>query len=185
MNLNDTHVWTPRATVAAVIERDGAFLMVEEDTEDGVRLNQPAGHLEPGESLAAAAIRETLEETAHVLQPVGLLGTYLWRTGGDNARNGTTYLRFAFVGTVGEPDPSRKLDVGIRRALWMTADALRACPALHRSPLVMQCVDHYLAGRASGKGWIPLTALHTHSSVSDAVVSDAPVPDASDAGSDR
>jgi 8-oxo-dGTP pyrophosphatase MutT (NUDIX family) len=185
MNLNDTHVWTPRATVAAVIERDGAFLMVEEDSEDGVRLNQPAGHLEPGESLAAAAIRETLEETAHVLQPVGLLGTYLWRTGGDNARNGTTYLRFAFVGTVGDPDPGRKLDVGIRRALWMTADALRACPARHRSPLVMQCVDHYLAGRASGKGWIPLTALHTHSSVSDAAISDAPVPDASDAGSDR
>ena len=188
MNLHDSQVWTPRATVAAVIERDGNFLMVEEDTEDGVRLNQPAGHLEPGESLAAAAIRETLEETAHVLQPVGLLGTYLWRTGGDNARTGTTYLRFAFVGTVGEPDRSRKLDVGIRRAVWMTADELRACPALHRSPLVMQCVDHYLQGRASGRGWIPLTALHTDLSVtdtSDGGSSDADQADADRSGADR
>lgn len=162
----DAPVWTPRATVAAVIERDGSFLMVEEDTDDGVRLNQPAGHLEPGESLTAAAIRETLEETAHVLQPTGLLGTYLWRTGGDSARTGTTYLRFAFIGSVDAPVPGRMLDTDIRRAFWITADDLRARIAEHRSTLVMQCVDDYLAHQASGRDWISLNALHTDVSVS-------------------
>jgi 8-oxo-dGTP pyrophosphatase MutT (NUDIX family) len=161
-------VWTPRATVAAVIERNGAFLMIEEDTDDGVRLNQPAGHLEPGESLQDAAIRETLEETAHPFHPTGWLGTYLWRppvpqAGGD--ADTPTYMRFAFVGDVSSP-LDRALDVGIRRAFWIGADELRARSAEHRSPLVMQCVDDYLSFRAAGKSWLPLEALYTHSAIS-------------------
>ncbi|OVZ57231.1 NUDIX hydrolase [Pigmentiphaga sp. NML080357] len=157
-------VWTPRVTVAAVIERGGRFLVIEEDTDDGIRLNQPAGHLEAGESLEQAVLRETLEETAHPFRPEGLLGTYLWRPGGEAA---PTFLRFAFVGAVGEPIPGRALDEGIRRAFWISADELRARQAEHRSPLVMRCVDDYLRARASGRAWLALDALYTHSAILD------------------
>ncbi|MBX6319496.1 NUDIX hydrolase [Pigmentiphaga sp.] len=157
-------VWAPRVTVAAVIERDGRFLIIEEETDKGLRLNQPAGHLEAGESLAQAACRETLEETAHPFLPEGLLGTYLWRPGGEAA---PTYLRFAFVGAAGDPVPGRSLDEGIRRAFWIDADELRARQAEHRSPLVMRCVDDYLRARASGRPWLALDALYTHPAILD------------------
>lgn len=138
--------WKPNVTVAAVIERDGRFLMVEEETADGLRFNQPAGHLEEGESLVEAAIRETLEETAHPFHPEYLVGIYQWpRPQGD-----ITYLRFAFGGTVGEAMAGRRLDDGIVRAVWMTVDELRASRERHRSPLILDCVEDWLAGRRYG-----------------------------------
>ncbi len=136
-------IWKPNATVAAVIERDGRFLLVEEHTDDGLRFNQPAGHLEKGESLVEAAIRETLEETAYRFVPEYLVGIYQWsRPDGD-----VTYLRFAFGGRIDGEALARPLDAGIVGAVWMTPDEIRACGARHRSPLIQQCVDDYLAGR--------------------------------------
>jgi len=129
-------------TVAAVIERDGRFLLVEEQTDGGVRINQPAGHLEAGESLAEGAARETLEETAFRFVPQALLGVYRWCH-----PQGLTYVRFAFIGEAIGPEPGRALDQGILRALWLSPDELRAARARHRSPLVQRCVDDYLAGR--------------------------------------
>ena len=138
-----TSRWKPNVTVAAVIERDGRFLLVEEETAGGPRFNQPAGHLEAGESLLAAASREALEETAHPFTPEYLVGIYQWvRPQGDLA-----YLRFAFGGRVGEAEAGRRLDDGILRAAWMTLDEIRATRARHRSPMILQCVEDYLAGR--------------------------------------
>lgn len=138
--------WKPNVTVAAIVERAGRFLMVEEHTADGLRLNQPAGHLEAGESLLQAVVREALEETAHAFTPECVVGVYLWpRPQGD-----ITYLRIAFGGTVGEIAGETALDAGIVRALWMTPDELRACPERLRSPLVLQCVEDWLAGRRFG-----------------------------------
>jgi 8-oxo-dGTP pyrophosphatase MutT (NUDIX family) len=135
--------WKPNVTVAAVVERDGRFLVVEEETPDGLQFNQPAGHLEEGESLVEAAVREALEETAHVFVPEFIVGIYQWpRPQGD-----LTYLRFAFGGAVGEAIAGRQLDAGIVRALWMTPDELRATRDRHRSPLILQCVEDWLAGR--------------------------------------
>ena len=145
----------PAATVAAVIERAGRFLMVVEQSPDGLRINQPAGHLEPGESLIDACVRETLEETAHPFTPSALLGVYLWRTAPSPA--GHAYLRFAFTGSVGEAIAGRALDDGIVEAVWLSADELAKRRAEHRSPLVMQCVDDYLRGRR-----YPLDLLFTH-----------------------
>jgi 8-oxo-dGTP pyrophosphatase MutT (NUDIX family) len=130
-------------TVAAVIERDGRFLLVEEETAEGVRLNQPAGHLEPDESIVAGATRETLEETAYHFVPRALVGVYRWRY----PVTGVVYVRFAFAGDLGAHESGRTLDEGILRALWLTPEALRNQPERHRSPLVMQCVEDYLAGR--------------------------------------
>ena len=130
-------------TVAAIVERDGRFLLVEEQTEQGVRLNQPAGHLEPDESLTEAVAREALEETAYRFVPHDLLGVYRWR----NASNGISYVRFAFTGEVSGPETGRALDQGILRALWLTPEELRSQAARHRSPLVQRCVQDYLAGR--------------------------------------
>jgi 8-oxo-dGTP pyrophosphatase MutT (NUDIX family) len=151
--------WAPHITVAAIIERDERFLVVEEHADDGLRINQPAGHLEAGESLIDAAIRETLEETAHPFTPEALVGVYMWHGGKPTGENGgTTYLRFAFCGISGKRIENRPLDSGIVRALWLTPSELRACRERHRSPLVMQCVDDYLAGRR-----FPLDLIHTHS----------------------
>lgn len=149
--------WAPHVTVAAIVERDGRFLVVEEHTSDGARLNQPAGHLEAGETLVEAVIRETLEETAHPFAPEALVGVYMAHFGRPPSE-GVTYLRFTFCGTSREPAQDRALDPDIIRTLWMSADELRACQKRHRTPLVMQCIDDYLAGRR-----FPLDFVHTHS----------------------
>jgi 8-oxo-dGTP pyrophosphatase MutT (NUDIX family) len=136
-------IWKPHVTVAAVIERDGQFLLVEEETEDGILFNQPAGHLDPSESLLAACARETLEETAWHFTPEALLGVYQWHHPGRDR----TYLRFAYTGSLHGHDPERALDEGIVRAVWQTADEIRVLQARHRSPLVLRCVEDYLAGK--------------------------------------
>ena len=130
-------------TVAAMAEREGRFLVVEEETDEGVRLNQPAGHLEPEESLIEAVVRETLEETAYGFVPRSLLGVYRWR----HPTKGISYVRFAFVGEVTGPETGRALDAGILRALWLTPAELSAQAARHRSPLVQRCIQDYLAER--------------------------------------
>jgi 8-oxo-dGTP pyrophosphatase MutT (NUDIX family) len=143
--------WKPSVTVASVIERvtDGVsrFLLVEEETADGLRLNNPAGHLDPGESPEQGAVRETLEETACAFTPACVVGLYLSRYQRPATGEDVTYLRITYAGTVGEPDPDRRLDTGIVRTLWMTLDELRASRERHRSPLVLTCIEHYLAGR--------------------------------------
>lgn len=135
--------WKPNVTVAAVIERAGRFLMVEEETAAGLRLNQPAGHLEPGESLIEAAVREAREETAHVFKPQALVGVYQWRLMPQDI----TYVRFTFSGTAGERIAGQVLDAGIVRALWMTEAELRESAPRHRSPLVLRSLDDWLAGK--------------------------------------
>ncbi|MGH8736985.1 MAG: NUDIX hydrolase [Burkholderiales bacterium] len=137
-----TGVWRPSVTVAAVIERDGRFLFVEEIADAKRVLNQPAGHLEPGESLLEACVRETLEETAHALEPSALVGIYRWR----HEPSDTTFLRFAFAGSVSGPDAARGLDKEIVATHWLTPGELAARRAAHRSPLVARCVADYLAG---------------------------------------
>ena len=146
-------IWKPHVTVAAVVERGGKFLLVEEDTERGRLFNQPAGHLDPGESLVRAVERETLEETAHTFSPTGLLGIYQYRSGAENV----TYIRFAFTGSVAGHEPGRVLDTGIVRAVWLAPEEIRCEQARHRSPLVMRCIDDYLAGQR-----FPLAVLHHH-----------------------
>ena len=128
-------------TVAAVAERDGRFLLVQERAARRVVLNQPAGHLEDGESLLEAVIRETREETARKFVPQSLIGLYLWR-----GPAGRTILRIAFAGIVGERDESAPLDRAILRTLWLGRPELMARAAEHRSPLVLRCIDDYLAG---------------------------------------
>ena len=136
-------IWKPNVTVAALIERDGAFLLVEEETDDGIRFNQPAGHLDAGESLVEACAREALEETAWQFRPTALVGVYQWpRPQGD-----ITYLRFAFAGELGAHEENRRLDAGILRAVWMTPAEIEATRERHRSPLILQCVQDWLSGR--------------------------------------
>jgi len=136
--------WRPDLTVAAIVQReDGRFLVVEERIGNSMVFNQPAGHVEDGESITAATIRETLEETAWQFLPQNLVGLYLWR----NPLNNQSVLRIALSGSVRAHDPDRKLDRGIVAAHWLSRDALAAQPARLRSPLVLQCIDDYLAGR--------------------------------------
>jgi 8-oxo-dGTP pyrophosphatase MutT (NUDIX family) len=129
-------------TVAAVIERDGRFLLVQERIDGRLVLNQPAGHLDPGESLIAACRREVLEETAHRFEPRALVGIYRWYY----AAKDVTFLRFCFHGTLGQAE-KRPLDKEIVALHWLTAEELKARKAEHRSPLVQKCVDDFLAGR--------------------------------------
>lgn len=143
MNSPDNHIWKPNVTVAALIERDGRFLLVEEETDDGIRFNQPAGHLDAGESLVMACTREALEETAWQFTPTALVGVYQW----PRPQRDITYLRFAFAGVLGKHDPLSPLDKGILRAVWLTAEEIEATQARHRSPLIWQCVQDYLTGR--------------------------------------
>jgi 8-oxo-dGTP pyrophosphatase MutT (NUDIX family) len=134
----------PRVTVAAVAEDNGRFLIVEERTEDGtVRFNQPAGHLESGETLLEAVRREALEETGHTFTPNALLGIYHYRA----ADNGLTYVRFAYAGVATAPHAPVRLDEGIIQAHWLSRDDLLAQRARHRSALVLQCVDDFLRGQ--------------------------------------
>jgi 8-oxo-dGTP pyrophosphatase MutT (NUDIX family) len=151
--------WKPNTTVAAVVEREGRLLMVEEQTADGVRLNQPAGHLDPGETLADAAVRETLEETGHVVEPVAFIGIYMATTVSSTTGAAVTYLRHAFACRVVSHDPGRVLDDGILRAVWLTPDEIMARRERHRSPLVERTVVDYLAGRR-----LPLDVVYTHDS---------------------
>lgn len=132
----------PAVTVASIVEREGRFLLVEEETRNGPKLNQPAGHLEAGESLPAGAVRETLEESGWTIEPTALVGVYRWETPDD----GSTFLRFTFAGRPRQHDPSRPLDVGIVRALWLTYDEIVERSADHRSPLVLRCIDDFRAG---------------------------------------
>ncbi|OOG21206.1 NUDIX hydrolase [Thioalkalivibrio denitrificans] len=141
-SLNSDRPWTPRVTVAAVVEREGRFLFVEESVAGETRINQPAGHLEDRESVLDAVVRETLEETAWRFTAEALVGIYRWRQG----TSGETFLRFAFCGKVADHDDTRILDPEIRRVLWLDRDALLARRAQWRSPLVMRCVEDYLAG---------------------------------------
>jgi len=136
-------IWKPNVTVAAVVERDGRFLLVEEETDDGLRFNQPAGHLECREALVDAVAREALEETGYRFVPRYLVGIYSWR----NEAKDVTYLRFAFGGDIVGHDPERALDDGIVAARWLTPDEIRASADRHRSPLILQCVQDWLAGR--------------------------------------
>ena len=133
-------------TVAAVIERDGRYLLIEEHTPEGLRLNNPAGHLDPGESPEQGVVRETLEETAHRFTPTALVGVYLSRFHRPATGEDITYLRFAYCGELGDVVTGQALDEGIVRTLWMTPGEIRASAERHRSPLVLRCMEDHLAG---------------------------------------
>ena len=138
-------IWKPNVTVAAVVMRDGKFLLVEEETEAGLAFNQPAGHLEAGESLIDAVIRETLEETAYHFKPTHLIGIYNWT---HPTKEDTTYLRFAFGGELRGFEAERELDEGIVAARWLTLDEVKATQARHRSPLILRCIEDQIVGKA-------------------------------------
>lgn len=133
---------TPEITVAALAELDGQFLLVEERIDGALVLNQPAGHLEPGETLLEAVVREVREESAWRFEPERLLGVYLWR----HPRTQQEFKRFAFTGTVSDPHPEQPLDTGIVAARWFTPAQIRAHAAQLRSPLVLRCLEDYLRG---------------------------------------
>jgi 8-oxo-dGTP pyrophosphatase MutT (NUDIX family) len=156
--------WKPSVTVAAIVARQTAdtteFLLVEEETPEGLKLNNPAGHLEPQESPQGGVVREVLEETGRVFVPDRLVGIYLSRFQRPATGEDVTFVRFAFGGSVGEADPARRLDDGIVRTVWMTVADVRASRARHRSPHVLGCIEHYLAGQR----W-PLDVVTTDPSV--------------------
>jgi len=139
--------WKPSVTVAAIIEQNGKFLLVEEHTPEGLRLNNPAGHLDPGESPIQGCAREALEETTHVFTPTALVGVYLSRLQRESTGEDITYLRFAFCGTLGDVVVGRTLDTGIVRTLWLSPDEIRASAARHRSPLLLRCMEDHLRGQ--------------------------------------
>jgi len=157
--------WAPSVTVAAIIEHEGRFLLVEEHTPEGLRLNNPAGHLEPGESPAQGVAREALEETAHHFTPTALVGVYLSRFQRAATGEDITYLRFAYTGELGAFEAGRTLDEGIVRTLWLTPDEVRASAARHRSPLVLRCMEDHLAGQR-----YPLAVVQTDVSVFSAAM---------------
>jgi 8-oxo-dGTP pyrophosphatase MutT (NUDIX family) len=139
-------IWKPHVTVAAIAEKDGKFLIVEEMV-DGQRVyNQPAGHLDSGESLVEAVIRETLEETAWAFQPEALVGIQLWR----HPVHSESYLRFSFCGSCYDHDNNQRLDHGIERAVWLGRDQLVDNKHKLRSPMVLRSIDDYLEGRRYG-----------------------------------
>ena len=152
--------WKPSVTVAAIIERDGRYLLVEEHTPEGLRLNNPAGHLDPGEGPEQGVAREALEETAFSFTPTALVGVYLSRFQRASTGEDITYLRFAYCGDLGAFDPRRTLDTGIVRTVWMSPDEVRASADRHRSPLVLRCIEDHRAGQR-----FPLTTVHTDLSV--------------------
>jgi 8-oxo-dGTP pyrophosphatase MutT (NUDIX family) len=148
--------WQPDVTVATIVVRDGRFLIVEEDVRGALVLNQPAGHLEPDETLIEAARRETLEETGWEVEPTAFVGAYQWKAPvSADGNGGRHYLRIAFAAELGRHHPQRPLDDGILRALWLTPEELLAEQARHRSPLVWRTVADFLAGRR-----FPLNALN-------------------------
>jgi len=153
----NAQIWKPNVTVAALIERDGRFLLVEEETEDGLRFNQPAGHLDEGESLVAACMREALEETAWHVKPTALVGVYQWPRPKRENEGDITYLRFAFACEPVAEQVGLTLDAGIVRAVWLAPEEIKACRERHRSPLVWQCVQDFLSGRR-----FPLDLIRHH-----------------------
>jgi phosphatase NudJ len=159
-----TERWKPSATVAGIIERDGRYLLVEEHTPEGLRLNNPAGHLDPGEALTVGCEREVLEETAHSFRATALVGVYMSRlqrpANGEQAAQDITYLRFAFCGELGAFDATRALDSGIVRTVWLTPDEIRASTDRHRSPLVLRCMEDHLRGQRH-----PLDLIYTDPSI--------------------
>lgn len=136
-------IWKPNVTVASIIEFNGKFLMVEEESTNGPLLNQPAGHLEPNEGMRDAVIRETLEETGYTFTPKAVIGSYLWH----NEENETTYFRTTFLGTVCNETVSDDLDEGIIRALWMSRNEIIANEHRLRSPIILESIDDYLSGK--------------------------------------
>jgi len=152
--------WKPNVTVAAVIEQGGRYLLIEEHTPEGLRLNNPAGHLDLAESLQEGVVREVLEETACVFTPESVVGVYLGRYQRPARGEDITYLRIAFAGTVGEPLPGRALDHGIVGRVWMTLDEVRASTARHRSAMVLQSIEDHAAGCR-----YPLALITTEASV--------------------
>ncbi len=157
-----TDRFRPSVTVAAVIARAGRYLLVEEDTPEGLRLNNPAGHLELGETPIEAVVREALEETARAFVPEAFVGVYLARFLRPARLEDVTYVRLAFSGPVGEEIAGRTLDEGIRRTLWLDLDELRASRDRHRSPLVLACIEDHAAGRR-----LPLDSVQAHGSLMD------------------
>ena len=152
--------WKPNVTVAAIIERDGRYLLIEEHTPEGLRLNNPAGHLDPAESPAQACAREALEETTHLFTPTHLVGVYLSRFQREHTGEDVTYLRLVFGGELGPAQAGRRLDQGIVRTLWMTPEEVRASRQQHRSPLVLRCIEDHLAGQRH-----PLDLIYTDAAV--------------------
>jgi phosphatase NudJ len=150
--------WKPSATVAGIIERNGRYLLVEEQTADGLLWNNPAGHIDPGESPQTACVREVLEETAREFTPNALVGVYLSRQ--VRAGEDHTFVRFAYTGSVGEEIAGLAYDSGIVRTAWLSLAEIRACAARHRTPLLLQCVEDHAAGKR-----LPLDAVFTHASV--------------------
>ncbi|MGH8548098.1 MAG: NUDIX hydrolase [Methylococcales bacterium] len=134
--------WKPHVTVAAIVERDQRFLLVEEEISGSLLINQPAGHLEEGESLVDAVKRETNEETGWTFEPTSLVGIHLWR----HPENSTTFLRVSFAGYCSNYNPAQELDLGIIRTLWLSRDELVQRRYALRSPLVLRCIDDYLSG---------------------------------------
>jgi 8-oxo-dGTP pyrophosphatase MutT (NUDIX family) len=135
--------WTPFVVATAIVERDGRFLMVEEMAEGRLVINQPAGHLDQGETLIEAAKREVLEETAWHIEPTGLVGLYLYA----KPYTDIAYLRVCFRGRPLEHEENRPLDQPVVRALWLTREEIGEAKDRHRSPLVMRCIDDYLEGK--------------------------------------
>lgn len=149
MSYREGRFWQPDVTVATVVVRDGCLLMVEEHAHGKLVFNQPAGHLEPDESLSEAALRETREETGWDVRLTAFIGAYQWKAEDGEAGPGRHYLRFAFSAEPLLHDPDRTLDEGIVQAVWMTPAELKDAQARHRSPLVWQVVADYLGGRRS------------------------------------
>jgi len=150
---DDGAIWKPDVTVATIVARDGRFLIVEERVRGELVLNQPAGHLEPDESLADAARRETLEETGWTVDLEHLVGVYQWSSGSGPDDH---FVRFAFAARAVAHDARQPLDTGIVRALWLTRDEIARGSARPRSPMVLRCIDDWLAGQL-----LPLSAIRT------------------------
>ena len=158
MAAKNTERWTPNVTVAAIVEANGRYLLVEEATADGLRLNNPAGHLEAGESLVQAVVREVLEETACAFTPSYLVGVYLAPASDPRT---PSYLRFTFAGSVGAPQEGRSLDRGIVRTLWLTPPEIGAERARHRSALLWRGIQDHRAGQRHSLALLHFEALRS------------------------
>ncbi len=140
--MTSNNIWKPHLTVASIIEKDGRFLFVEEEIDNNLVINQPAGHLDDGETLINAVIRETKEETAYTFHPEHIVGIYKW----SHPVKGKTIIRVTCCGTVSDHNPKQELDTGIVRALWLTPKEIADSNLNIRSPMVIQCMNDYLSG---------------------------------------